>query len=137
MLAGHGAIDANARETIYNTPRLLSTLATYAAMRGDVEILERAAQNSPSPDRFCDLAVWSAAEGDTAKAEKCLQTAHYMIPCKIRPQYELYRLYAAKGDTAMARTVVEKLMSSGIEAKSSAALRMTGEMKRFYKNTME
>lgn len=60
-----------------------------------------------------------------------------MIPCKIRPQYELYRLYAAKGDTAMARTVVEELMSSGIEAKSSAALRMTGEMKRFYKNTME
>ena len=137
MLARHGVIDANASETIYNTPRLLSTLATYAAMRGDVEILERAAQKSPSPDLLCNLAVWSAAEGDTAKAEKWLQTAHYMIPCKIRPQYELYRLYAAKGDTAMARTVVKKLMSSGIEAKSSAALRMTGEMKRFYKNTME
>ena len=137
MLAGHGAIDANASETIYNTPRLLSTLATYAAMRGDVEILERAAQKSPSPDLLCDLAVWNATEGDTAKAEKWLQTAHYMIPCKIRPQYELYKLYAAKGDTAMARTVVEKLMGSDIEAKSSAALRMTGEMKRFYKNTME
>lgn len=138
LIAGREVhIDTDTEEVICATPRLLSTYATYAATHGDVEILELAARKSPSPDLLCDLAVCNAAAGNHARAESLLHTAHYMVPGKIRPQYELYRLYVAEGDTTRARMVVENVTGSGIDAKSSAALRMIGEMKRFYENTTE
>lgn len=138
LIAGREVhIDTDTEEVICATPRLLSTYATYAATHGDVEILELAARKSPSPDLLCDLAVCNAAAGDHANAESWLHTAHYMVPGKIRPQYELYRLYVAEGDTTRARMVVENVTGNSIDAKSSAALRMIGEMKRFYENTTE
>lgn len=119
---------------IYNNPRLLDIYATHLSGSERQEILKIAAKKAPSPNLLCDLAT-ELAGTDYAQAEKLLCTAHFMIPYMVRPQYELYRLPAERGDTAQARAIIKNFFDSHTKVESSTALQMTGEMKRYYNNT--
>ena len=77
-----------------------------------------------TPDLLCDLALEYAKDKDYARAEETLQTAKYMMLRKIRPQYELYRLAVACGDTLQARNIISQCSSMGVE--NTSALRMIG-----------
>ena len=119
---------------IYNNPRLLDIYATHLSGSERQEILKIAARKAPSPYLLCELATESAGT-DYAQAQKLLHTAHYMIPHMVRPQYELYRLSAERGDTTQARAIIKNFLDGHTKVESSAALQMTGEMKRYYNNT--
>mgnify|MGYP001776755245 CR=1 FL=1 len=121
---------------IYNNPRLLDIYATHMSGSKRQEILKIAAIKAPSPNLLCNLAT-ELADSDYVQAEKLLHTAHFMIPYMVRPQYELYRLSAEHGDTAQARTIIKNFLDGHTKVESSAALQMTGEMKRYYKNTSQ
>ena len=133
--SGDAAVDDY--EALSCTPSLLAIYATYATMYlphvESKKLLEYTVTKTPTPDLLCDLALEYAKDKDYARAEETLQTAKYMMPCKIRPQYELYRLAVACGDTLQARNIIRQCSSMGVE--NTSALRMIGEMKRFYANT--
>ena len=119
---------------IYNNPRLLDIYVTHLTGSERQEILKVATNKAPSPNLLCDRAT-ELARTDYAQAQKLLHTAHYMIPHMVRPQYELYRLSAERGDTAQARAIIKNFLDSHTKVESSTALQMTGEMKRYYNNT--
>lgn len=131
---GDAAVDDY--ETLSCTPSLLAMYATYATMYlphvESKKLLEYTVTKTPTPDLLCDLALEYTKDKDYARAEETLQTAKYMMPRKIRPQYELYRLAVACGDTLQARSIISQC---SMEVENTSALRMVGEMKRFYANT--
>lgn len=132
---GDAAVDDY--ESLSCTPSLLAIYATYATMYlphvESKKLLEYTVTKTPTPDLLCDLALEYAKDKDYARAEETLQTAKYMMPRKIRPQYELYRLAVACGDTLQARRIIRQC--SSMEVENTSALRMLGEMKRFYSNS--
>ncbi len=132
--SGDAAVDDY--EALSCTPSLLAIYATYATMYlphvESKKLLEYTVTKTPTPDLLCDLALEYAKDKDYARAEETLQTAKYMMPRKIRPQYELYRLAVACGDTLQARSIISQC---SMEVENTSALRMVGEMKRFYANT--
>lgn len=119
-----------------NAPELFYLYAIYSCQYHNISdnkvVLEEAIQKVPSPILLCNFAVLCKQEQNYNKAIQMFRIAQYMIPSYIRPKYELFLLYRDMGKQEEAMRVIKDAMALPIKTYNTEALKMRGEMNRYY-----
>lgn len=122
---------------LLNAPELFYLYAIYSCQYHNISdnkiILEEAIQKVPSPILLCNFAVLCKQEQNYNRAIQIFRIAQYMIPYYIRPRYELFLLYRDIGKQEEVIRVIKDAMALPIKTYNTDALKMRGEMNRYYK----
>lgn len=121
---------------LLNVPELFYLYAIYSCQYHKTPdnkiVLENAIQKVPSPILLCNFAALYKQEKNYNKAIQILRTAQYMLPYHIRPKYELFLLYRDIGKQDEAMRIIKDAMAIPIKTYNTSALKMRGEMNRYY-----
>ena len=85
----------------------------------------------PSCEKYCLLGKYYSINNDSKLAEQAFLTASNMSPTRVRPKLYLWELYVARGDTATAIGMAQKILRSPVKVESIYTLRVKEQMKQF------
>ena len=68
--------------------------------------------------------------GEFKRAMRCYQRAHWMVPSRFVPLYEMYNVAAEGGDTATSRSLAREIQSKPVKVPSCETLEIIEEVKR-------
>lgn len=92
---------------------------------------ERLEDAKPSYRAYLDLGKYHYERRDYEDAIKYLMTASYMIPCRLRANYYLWKVYKDKNDFPKALEMAQKVLSQEVKVESTATLAIKRQMRDF------
>lgn len=92
---------------------------------------ERLGDVKPSYRAYLDLGKYHYERRDYEDAIKYLMTASYMIPCRLRANYYLWKVYKEKNDFPKALEMAQKVLSQEVKVESTATLAIKRQMRDF------
>jgi len=92
---------------------------------------EQIAGMDPFCEGYCTTGNYYVRRGMYAEAERYYLTASDMIPTRLMPNYLLWRLYAAQGDTVRAATTARKALEQPLKIENDFTREAKDEMKEY------
>lgn len=86
----------------------------------------------PTCENWCDIGDYYADQGRYDQAEAYYRTASQMIPTRILPNYQLWKLYLTQGWTEQAKQTAEHILFQPLKVENTFTLRVKGEVRRWY-----
>ena len=98
-------------------------------------ISDIAANRRATSTMICDLGDLYRKQKLYREAEKNYKLASDMVPCRIMPNYMLFKLYVEMKDYTSAYRMAEKILSQPVSITGSMALRIRNEVKVWMNDT--
>ena len=98
-------------------------------------ISDIAANSITTSTMICDLGDLCRKQKLYREAEKQYKLASDMVPCRIMPNYMLFKLYVEMKDYTSAYMMAEKILSQPVSITGSMALRIRNEVKEWMNDT--
>ena len=98
-------------------------------------ISDIAANGIATSTMICDLGDLCRKQKLYREAEKQYKLASDMVPCRIMPNYMLFKLYVEMKDYTSAYRMAEKILSQPVSITGSMALRIRNEVKVWMNDT--
>lgn len=96
-----------------------------------LKLIDEIAQINPTCELYCEMGkLWMQKE-NYSKAKNCYKMATNMIPHRITPQYELFKLYLIQKDTISAIRIGYIILSQPLKKEGTKTLRMKGDILHF------
>ena len=70
------------------------------------------------------------ALGDRRAAMRCYRRAHWMVPSRFVPLYEMYNVAEERGDTAASRAIAREILAKPVKVPSRETLEMIEDVRR-------
>lgn len=86
---------------------------------------------NPTSEIYCDLGVMYRNKKMYDVAFRYLNISCYMVPSRLRPQYELFNTYIEKGDRVAAKEIGENILNIPVKIENTKTLRMKADVKCF------
>lgn len=86
----------------------------------------------PNCENWCDIGDYYVAKKNYDNAEAYYLTASQMIPSRLKPNYQLWRLYVEKGDSLAARKMADRMLSQPLKVENTFTLRAKVIIKKYY-----
>lgn len=96
-----------------------------------LEILNEVARLNPTSEVYCNMGKLWIQKENYIKAETCYKTAINMIPHRITPKYELFKLYVMQNDSTSAIRIGHLILSQPEKKEGTKTLRMKGNIARY------
>lgn len=91
----------------------------------------------PSCEGYCDIGNVYLNNGYYKRAEEYFNTASYMIPTRLKPNYCLWQLYCKCNDPENAVRVAKKILVQPLKIENTFTLRAKGEVKEYLENVLK
>jgi len=98
-------------------------------------IVEMTEYSITTSTMLCDLGILYQRQKLYSKAEKYYELAANMIPCRIMPNYLLFKLYVETEDYTNAHRMAKKILSQSVSITGSIVLRIRNEVKEWLNNS--
>ena len=85
----------------------------------------------PLCENWCDIGYGYARRGDYAKSDYYYTTAANMIPTRLRPNYLLWKMYMAEGDTLAAHRMAQKLLEMPLKVENDFTIGAKAEVRKY------
>lgn len=100
-------------------------------MRSDTDYDINESDVLPTSELYCSLGDYYLERGDRDAAERAYLTASHMIPTRLRPNYNLWRLYVKDNNPSAAHTMAERIMTMPLKNENSFTIKAKSDVRKY------